>query len=75
MRKGRSYLMGNNNERHVTEQTDGDKRNGYVPVTPLGPAPQGEPMLAPQTPRPAQTQPQAQTQPSPAPPSSQKPTS
>jgi len=50
------------------EEIGKGRTEGYVPVTPLGPPPQGEPLLAPQTPPPTQTQPPAQPQPQPAPP-------
>jgi len=66
--------MSNDIERRVVEKTEGGQREGYVPVTPLGPPPQGEPLFAAQKPPPAQAQPQAQTQPQSAPPPSQQQT-
>jgi len=37
-------------ERRVAAAIERLKRGGYVPVTPLGPPPQGEPALAPASP-------------------------
>lgn len=50
-------------ERQVLETRERIKKGGYVPVTPLGPPPQGEPLLAPQAQTPATptvSQPQGQ---------------
>jgi len=52
-------------ERRIAEGQARIEKGGYVPVTPLGPPPQGEPLLAPQAqtiPAPASSTPASQSQ-------------
>ncbi len=62
-------MMSDDTEQSVVaiEEIGTGQAEGYVPVTFLGPPPQGEPLLSPQTPPPVQIQPPVQTQPQPAP--------